>query len=150
MSRPDNISQKCKYALKAIFELAFRDEPSSIKIQEIASAQKMPKRFLEVIMSELKHGNFVISRRGKQGGYMLAKPANQITIGEVIGFLEGSPFNKKRVDLQQQQAKGDYVFTWLWEKVSREIAEIYKSITFADLVEREIKRRKEYAPDYVI
>ena len=84
------VSKKCEYALRAIFEL-FRNEGNEpMKIQDIATAQDIPIRFLEVILVELKHGGFVSSKRGNCGGYTPAREAGDITIGEVISFFEGS------------------------------------------------------------
>jgi len=150
MVTPNTISQKCKYALRAIFELALRDSPEPVKIQDIASAQAIPPRFLEIILSELKHGGFVESRRGNNGGYMLARPAQNLTVGEVIGFLQGSARRNARADRQKLGLMGDYIFSNLWQKVTKAVADIYNSTTFADLVQQELAQRKKYVPDYAI
>lgn len=76
------VSKKCRYALRAIFELSLRDSAQPVKIQEIATAQSIPACFLEVILSELKHGGFVDSKRGSDGGYMLTRDACDLTVGE--------------------------------------------------------------------
>ncbi|MHC4570496.1 MAG: RrF2 family transcriptional regulator [Planctomycetota bacterium] len=144
------VSQKCRYALRAIFELALRDTTDPVKIQDIALSQAIPPRFLEVILSELKHGGFVESRRGNDGGYMLSRPANDLTVGEVIGFLQGSSRSNARSDRQKLGLMGDYVFSKMWKNVNAAIADIYNSITFADLVEQELAKRKNYVPDYAI
>ncbi|MHC4807793.1 MAG: RrF2 family transcriptional regulator, partial [Planctomycetota bacterium] len=83
------ISKKCRYALRAIFELALRDSGQPVKIHEIAGAQNVPPRFLEVILNELRHAGFVDSRRGNGGGYMLARDAKDLTVGEVIEYIQG-------------------------------------------------------------
>ena len=88
------LSRKCMYALQAMFELAFRKAKGPVKVQDIASAQAIPQRFLEVILAELKHGSFVESKRGNAGGYFLARPAEQISVGEVIGFLDGLTYGE--------------------------------------------------------
>ncbi len=69
------VSQKSQYALRAVFELARRNGGLPVKIADIAEAQAIPQRFLEVIMNQLKQGGFVESRRGKRGGYLLARSA---------------------------------------------------------------------------
>ena len=69
------ISKKCQYALKAIFELAWRNQSEPTRAQRIAEAQRISPRFMEIILNELKHGGFVESRRGNDGGYMLAQDA---------------------------------------------------------------------------
>ena len=73
MVGPSKISKRCRYGLRAIFELALRGTSEPVKIQDIASAQGIPQRFLEIILSELKQGGFVESRRGSNGAYMLAR-----------------------------------------------------------------------------
>ena len=150
MVTPNTISQKCKYALRAIFELALRDSPEPVKIQDIASAQAIPPRFLEIILSELKHGGFVQSRRGNNGGYMLARPANDIAVGEVIGFIQGAARQGVQPGRRRTDLMGDYIFSNLWQKVTNAVADIYNSTTFADLVQQELTQRKKYVPDYAI
>ena len=61
------VSQKCQYALRALFELAKRNGEGPVKIAAIAKAQAIPPRFLEVILSQLKQGSFVESQRGSEG-----------------------------------------------------------------------------------
>jgi Rrf2 family protein len=150
MVAPNRITRKCRYALRAIFELALRDTTEPVKIQDIALSQAIPPRFLEVILAELKYGGFVESRRGNEGGYMLARSANNLTVGEVIGFLQGSSRSNARIDQQKLGLMGDYVFSKMWKNVNDAIADIYNSITFANLVERELAKRKNYVPDYAI
>ena len=83
------ISQKARYALKAVVALA-RTAPGSVTmIGEIAEAESIPKKFLEQILLDLKHHGVVTSRRGKAGGYFLLKPAEQITFGEVLRIIDG-------------------------------------------------------------
>lgn len=144
------VSQKCRYALRAIFELALRNTTNPVKTHDIALTQAIPPRFLEVILAELKHGGFVESRRGNEGGYILARPAQNLTVGEVIGFLQGSARRNTRADREKLSLMGDYVFSKMWKNVSDAIADIYNSITFADLVEQELAKRKTYVPDYTI
>src|ERR1700693_5307950 len=84
------ISVKGEYALQAVFDLTLQ-APSRqpVKIAGIARRQKIPQKFLELILASLKQGGFVESRRGAEGGYRLAKPAGQITVGQVLRFVEG-------------------------------------------------------------
>ena len=150
MVAPNAVSQKCRYALRAIFELALRNTTNPVKIHDIALVQAIPSRFLEVILAELKHGGFVESRRGNDGGYILARPAQNLTVGEVIGFLQGSTRRNARADRQKLGLMGDYVFSKMWENISDAIADIYNNTTFADLVKIERAQREKYAPNYVI
>ncbi len=136
------INQKCQYALRAIFELAKRDSSEPCKIGAIAEAQGIPVRFLENILSSLKSGGFVVSSRGKDGGYLLAKPASDITVGEVIRFVQGPLAPVECVDGGSDLCafSTDCVFHPLWEKAKRVLEQVYDGTTFGDLVEEQKKR----------
>src|SRR6476620_12456861 len=90
-----NISVKGEYALQALFDLASQKPGEPIKIADVAGRQKIPQKFLELILAGLKQGGFVESRRGAEGGYLLARPADSINVGEVLRFVEGPQANKK-------------------------------------------------------
>ena len=91
-----NISVKSEYALKALFDLASQQSAGRtvsnggqpIKIADIARRQKIPQKFLELILAGLKQNGFVDSRRGAEGGYLLARKPDSITVGEVIRSIE--------------------------------------------------------------
>ena len=85
-----NISVKSEYALHAIFDLATQPLDQPVKIADIARRQQIPQKFLELILASLKQGGFVESRRGAEGGYKLAKPADQLTVGQVLRYVEQS------------------------------------------------------------
>ena len=78
------ISQKSRYALRAILELAKRKSSGHTKIAEVARAQIIPPRFLEVILGQLKQGGFVESRRGSDGGYVLVRSPAGLTVSNVV------------------------------------------------------------------
>ncbi|MDB5473280.1 MAG: Rrf2 family transcriptional regulator [Devosia sp.] len=83
------ISQKAKYALRALVSLARAGRGETMMIGEISKQQSIPKKFLEQILLELKRGGFVASRRGRSGGYELLKPPEQIMFGEVLRLIDG-------------------------------------------------------------
>ncbi|MBX3572900.1 MAG: Rrf2 family transcriptional regulator [Mesorhizobium sp.] len=84
------ISQKAKYALRALVALArAHGNDDTQLISEIADQQRIPKKFLEQILLDLKHHGIVVSRRGKAGGYMLLKSPDTITFGEVMRIIDG-------------------------------------------------------------
>lgn len=83
------ISQKAQYALKALIALARAPADQAVLIGDIAEDQNIPKKFLEQILLDLKHHGIVHSRRGKSGGYMLLRPADTITFGEVLRIVDG-------------------------------------------------------------
>lgn len=84
-----SVSSKCYYALRAMYVLADHLGPEPVRIAEIAEEEQIPIRFLEVILNQLKGGGFVQSRRGAAGGYHLARPAERVTVGEIMRFIDG-------------------------------------------------------------
>lgn len=83
------LTQRSRYALRALIFIARSGEDGPVPISVIAADQKLPRKFLEAILLELKHGGLVTSFRGKTGGYRLARPASQISFGEIIRLMEG-------------------------------------------------------------
>lgn len=83
------ISLKAQYALRALIALSKAEQDELFLIADIAENQRIPKKFLEQILLDLKHHGLVASRRGKMGGYLLLRPADQITFGEVLRIIDG-------------------------------------------------------------
>jgi Rrf2 family protein len=85
------ISQRARYAFKALFRLARAGVGESMQIKDICEADQIPRPFLEQILLELKRSGFLGSRRGKEGGYFLLREPSQITLASVLRLLDG-PF----------------------------------------------------------
>ena len=83
------ISQRARYALRALIALAKREGERPVSIAEIAADQNIPQKFLEQILLDLRNRGFVASRRGPQGGYSLLRPASEITYGDVLRLIDG-------------------------------------------------------------
>lgn len=83
------LSAKAKYGLKAMLHLAESDGQCGISGADIASTQNIPKKFLDAIMLELKNDGLVLSKKGKGGGYTLARPAAKIMVGQIVRLLDG-------------------------------------------------------------
>lgn len=83
------LSQKCKYALRALLALARENPEDLLLVADIAERENLPKKFLEAILLELNRNGLVRSRRGRGGGYALAKPADLITFGQVVRIMDG-------------------------------------------------------------
>jgi len=147
------VSQKCQYAVRALFELAKRHGHGPVKIAEIAEAQAIPMRFLEVILGQLRQAGFVESRRGKEGGYLLAVPPSLLTVGEVIRFVEGplAPVSCLAGEVRSVcPLHGSCVFLGMWEKAGQAASAVYDGTTFQGLVDEEDRRRGTLAPSYSI
>jgi Rrf2 family protein len=83
------LTQRSRYALRALIFIARSGGMTPVPISVIAADQKLPRKFLEIILLDLKNGGLVDSYRGKSGGYRLAKPAGQISFGDIIRLIEG-------------------------------------------------------------
>jgi Rrf2 family protein len=83
------LSKKSKYGLKAVMELAGESGRGPILISELADRQRLPRKFLEAILLELKRHGILQSKKGKGGGYFLHRDPSEITLGQVIRVLEG-------------------------------------------------------------
>lgn len=152
------ITYKGDYALKALFQLALKHENEGdgvMSITEIAKLGDMPTKFLEQILLTLRKGGFVKSKRGINGGFSLAKDAKNITVGEVIRFIEG-PIEPISC-IEEECYKGckdiaSCIFRGVWKEVADSTAKIVDHLSFADLIKRyeKGKERRKAAYDYAI
>jgi Rrf2 family cysteine metabolism transcriptional repressor len=140
-----NISVKGEYALQAIFDLASNAGAEPIKIAEIARRQQIPQKFLELILASLKQGGFVESRRGAEGGYLLSRRPEAITVGEVLRFVEGRQEERARL-----RKKNDSPFSDLWQRVDLAIDSVLDSATFALLVREWKEKHSRFVPNWEI
>ena len=140
-----NISVKGEYALLAIFDLSSQPAGEPVRIADIARRQKIPQKFLELILAGLKQGGFVESRRGAEGGYLLARAPDAITVGEVLRFVEGPQHNKSRATKKTDSAFGD-----MWQQVDRAISGVIDKTTFADLLRAWNEKQNRYVLNWEI
>ena len=136
-----NISVKSEYALRAIFDLAMSPDTEPVKIADIAKRQQIPQKFLELILASLRQGGFVESRRGADGGYRLSRPATEITVGQVLAYVE----NGKKSGRNAPDA-----FTDLWIRVDRAVSDIIDHTTFAELERQWREAQTRYVPSWDI
>jgi len=83
------LTKKGKYGLKAMAHLASAEFGQPVPVLEIAEQQRIPKKFLDGILSELRNAGFVHSKMGKGGGYLLARPAREIMVGDIVRTIDG-------------------------------------------------------------
>ena len=140
-----NISVKAEYALQAVFDLATQKPGIPIKIGDIARRQKIPQKFLELILAGLKQGGFVESRRGAEGGYLLARPAESITAGEVIRYVEGQKSSRGGA----KKATGS-AFSEMWRRVDDAVSLVIDQTSFAELARKWTDRQTKYVPNWEI
>jgi Rrf2 family protein len=138
------ISVKGEYALQAVFDLATQPPGSPVKIADIAKRQRIPQKFLELILATLKQGGFVESRRGAEGGYLLARRANAIHVGEVLRFVEGGRGSHRG------RRKGATPFAEMWREVDDAVSAIVDRTTFAELARAWMERQQRYVANWEI
>jgi Rrf2 family transcriptional regulator, cysteine metabolism repressor len=140
-----NVSVKGQYALQAILDLALRPQGIPIKIADVAARQAIPQKFLELILASLKQGGFVESRRGAEGGYLLARPADSIKVGEVIRFVEG-----KRTRAARRSIEEDTPFSDLWHQVDDAVSSVIDQQSFGDLARTWQEKQSQAVPSWDI
>jgi Rrf2 family protein len=130
--------KKSQYALRAIYELAKRKNAGPTKISEIAAAQGIPRRFLEVILNQLKSSGIVASKRGFYGGYFLTKSAEKVSVGDVLRFLEKKQGPSQCIACVSQKAcpfVDQCAFSILWKNVKTAAFTIYDDTSMQDLLD---------------
>ena len=135
------VSAKADYAVRAAIELAGSAE-GPIKGTVLAKSQKIPLRFLENILGELRHAGVVQSQRGSEGGYWLARSADDITVAEIIRAVEGplaSVRGERPEDLDY--LGGAEPLRSVWVALRANIREVLESVTLADIVSGELPER---------
>ena len=130
------VSAKVDYALRAMTELAAAP-PGHVKGERLATAQAIPPKFLENILLELRHAGLVASQRGADGGYKLARPANQITVADVIRAVEGPIASVRGARPEDATYSGAAsALRDVWIELRTAMRQVLEQTTIADLVAR--------------
>ena len=123
------LTVKSKYALAAVLEIASQDNAEPVQVKELSEACDIPRKYLELILSELKKEGLLHSVRGASGGYLLAKQANEISVLEIISTLEHD-------FLLSSNYNGAQVLSLFWKDIDTHLANEL-SVTIKDLLEKE-------------
>jgi len=141
------ISTKGEYAIRALIEIALRQDGGLVLVKDVAAAQGISEKYLERIFSSLKAAGFVKSRRGCKGGYVLARGTNQITTLDVIKTMEGSLAPLECVEAPSTcKRSGSCAAHKLWIKLNTAIKETLGAVTLADLVEEQSRLSMQNQP----
>ena len=130
------LSTKGRYGLRALIDLALYSENETVSIQSIARRQNISDSYLEQLMRKLRSAGLIVSVRGAQGGYKLARPANEISVGDVLRALEGS-LEAVSCGGEDNSCQGaDLCVTkFVWERINSSIRDTVDSIKLSQLVE---------------
>jgi Rrf2 family protein len=144
------LSTKGRYGLRAVLDLAVHSGEEAVALSQIAERQAISMNYLEQLIAKLKKAGIVTSIRGAQGGYQLAAPAEEISVGDILRALEGdlSPVDCSEV------AGGDgncsnadsCVTKYVWKRISDSINDAVDSIRLSELVEVSKKVQAGSAP----
>jgi len=128
------VSAGARYALRAMIELSLREGDGRLLLREIADAQGLPARYLERLTIALRRAGLLQAERGPNGGYRLARPAEQITVQEVLEAIEGPLALLECVDTPTACGRSDACAAQvLWASVTRAIGDVLSQTTLADL-----------------
>lgn len=136
------LSNRCRYATIALFDIAFHSDGKPTQVRQIAERQNIPGRFLEQIFHDLRRAELVDGKRGRNGGYFLHRPPSEITLSDIIeatdgpielNFVSNDQPNTSPIQPTQEARRIPAV---VWGEISSRIREIYSDYTLEDLVER--------------
>jgi Rrf2 family protein len=133
------VSAKVDYAVRASIELAAAEPGRPVKGERVAQAQDVPLKFLENILAELRHAGLVRSQRGVEGGYWLARPADEISVADVIRAVEGPIANVRGLGPHEVEYAGSAErLRDVWIAVRASLRSVLEEVTLADLARGEL------------
>jgi Rrf2 family protein len=152
------LSTKSRYGLRAMFDIAYNCGAAPTQIQDISRRQHISQRYLEQIFQSLKKAGIITSKRGPQGGYMLARAPEEITVSEIILATEGdfllvecSSSGRKKIPCEFD---GGCVTQSVWQEAAQSLQSFYATLTLQSLCDRGellgVKREREQHLNYQI
>jgi Rrf2 family protein len=133
------VSAKTDYALRAAVELAAAPEGTPVKGEKLATTQSIPLRFLENILLQLRHAGIIESRRGADGGYRLARPADEISLADVIRAIDGplAGVSGQRPETLDFKGRSEPLRD-VWVAVRASLRGVLENVTLADVANGEL------------
>ena len=142
------LSTKSRYGLRAMLEIALQSGEEPVSIRYIAERQNISEAYLEQLMAKLKKTGLIESHRGSQGGYVLARDASLITVGDVLRSLEGSLEAATCPGMEGDgscEGSDVCVTKVVWKRINEGIAQAVDSMTLSQLAQESRKARQESA-----
>ena len=139
------LSRKARYALRALYALANDESGGPVLIADLAEREHIPHKFLELILLELRNAGILRSKKGKGGGYALARPAREVTLGQIIRVVDGPlapiPCVSERAYVRCEECVSEETCgtRMVMKEVRDAIAKILDGTTLADVCERVAK-----------
>ena len=138
------LSSRTRYGMRAILELALEYGKDPLQIKVIAEREDISNKYLEQLIAMLKSAGLVRSIRGPRGGYMLAKPPEEIQLKDIFTTLEGPMVPAECLDHPEYCPRcSDCATREIWQELQNAVFGVLESVTLADLVERSLRSKKE-------
>lgn len=136
------IPAKVDYAVRAMSEMVDRPEP--LKAEQLAAAQELPLKYLHSILRDLRHHRLVVSQRGPDGGFMLARPAEEISLADIFRAIDGPLAEVHGLSLRTLDYRGPAAdLTRVWMAVRASLRRVLDHMTLAELAARELPEHVE-------
>lgn len=135
------ISTKGRYALRVMLDLAQSEEEGYISLKDIAQRQGISLKYLEMVVGILTRGGLVVSQRGKCGGYCLAHPASEYTVGEILRLTEGTlaPVNCLSTSVNHCKRANVCQTLPLWQGLHQVVENYLNGITLQDILDGKVQ-----------
>lgn len=143
------ISTKGRYALRMLLDLAEHRESGYISLKDIARRQQISKKYLEQIIPIFNHANILLTNRGAQGGYKLARKPEKYTVGEILRLTEGSlaPIACLEQEPNECERSAECITLPMWQGLYKAITDYLDGITLQDILDQQQTR---LGNDYII
>jgi len=136
-----HVTAKADYAVRAVVELADSSQESPRKVDDVAQAQRIPVSFLENILTQLRSAGLVRSQRGPEGGYWLAKPAEELNLAQVIRAVEGPLVGIRGQRPEEMEYTGSAEsLQQVWIALRANLRKVLERVTVADVAEGKLPR----------
>lgn len=133
------VSAKSDYALRALIEMAAREDGKAVSAEELGRAQEIPHGFLQAILADLRKAGVVISQRGQSGGWRLARKASDVSVADVIRAVDGplvSVYGLRPEGVTYNERADVLQHVWIAARDS--LREVFEKVSIADLASREL------------
>lgn len=133
------VSAKSDYALRALIEMAAREDGKAVSAEELGRAQEIPHGFLQAILADLRKAGVVISQRGQSGGWRLARKASDVSVADVIRAVDGplvSVYGLRPEGVTYNERADVLQHVWIAARDS--LREVFEKVSIAELASREL------------
>lgn len=148
------LSLRAQYAICGMFDLAYGAAQRPVQVRVIGARQRIPERFLEQIFQRLRRAELVHGKRGPGGGYVLARPAAEITLRDILEAVEGPVAQELALGPPPHERRALHRPSFLWRELAAQVEQVFERRTLEDLCRRAaasgVKRPEGDAPEYVI